>query len=346
MKIDLYDTRTLLAAIEAAMPVNTFLKQTFFQAAPVTFTTEHVDIEYSKGRRKMAPFVSPRLAGKVQDRQGFTTKSFKPATIKPLRVITGDDINKRVMGESLYSTKSPDERAFEMIAKDLAEMDEEITRREEWMAAQILFTGKVDIIGEGVDQQLDFDFTNKETLSGTDLWSNHSGSDPIADLKKWRLQVIKKSGSSPDRIIMASDVVDAFVKHPEVVKVMDTQRILLGKIDPQVLADGVTYIGSISSIGMDVYSYDEWYYDEEAQVEKPMVPVGTVAILSTRVKSSFLYGAVTLADATSGNFMTFEGSRVPDAWIQKNPAARFLQMNSRPLPVPKEVDSWLVAKVL
>jgi len=31
--------------------------------------------------------------------------------------------------------------------------------------------------------------------------------------------------------------------------------------------------------------------------------------------------------------------------VQKEPAVRFLTLNSRPLPVPHEVDSWFVATV-
>lgn len=345
MSINIYDTRTMLAAIEMMMPVHTFLKDTFFLNTD-TFTTEHVDVDYYKGRRKMAPFVSPRVAGKVMDRKGFTTKTFKPGSIKPMRIITGDDINKRSMGENLYSAKSPDQRAAELLAQDLSEMEEAITRREEWMAAQILFTGKVDIKGEGIDQVLDFDFTNKVTLSGTDLWSDTANSDPIADLKSWRLAVIQSSGMTPDRVIMASDVVDSFVSHPKVKESLDNRRIVLGQINPQTLPNGVTYIGSISSLGLDIYSYDEWYFDEDSDTEKPMVPAGNLILGSTRARSSMLYGAVTLTNEVTKNFTTYEGSRIPDSWIQKDPAARFLQIHSRPLPVPHEVDSWYVAKVL
>ncbi|PAQ15064.1 phage capsid protein [Bacillaceae bacterium SAOS 7] len=345
MAINIYSTRTMLAAVSAMMPVNTFLKKTFFSGVN-TFTSEHVDVDYYKGRRKMAPFVSPRSAGKAMDRQGFTTKTFKPALVKPFRIITGDDINKRSMGENVYSVKSPDERAAEMLARDIADLDDSITRREEWMVSQILFTGQVHMIGEGVDQVLDFDFTNKQTLSGTDLWSDKENSNPIKDLKNWRLSVIQKSGITPDIVVMASDVVDSFVEHPAVQKIMDNTRIILGKIEPRTLPDGVTYVGSISSLGLDIYSYDEWYFDEDEQIEKPMVPTGTLMLASTRARSSMLYGAVTLADEKTNNFITYEGSRVPDSWVEKNPPSRFLQINSRPLPVPHEVDSWYVAKVL
>lgn len=342
--MNLFETRVMLQAIEMMMPVRTFLKDTFFPNVN-TFPTENVDIDYYKGRRKMAPFVSPRASGKVMDREGFVTKTFKPAMIKPQTITTGDDINKRSMGENIYSTRSPEERAAELLAKDLTYLDEVITRREEWMAAQILFTGKVDIVGEGIEATLDFDFTNKETLSGTNLWSS-SESDPIADLKKWRLNVIKKSGVNPDRVIMASDVVDAFVNHEKVKSALDNRRIILGQINPQILPNGVTYIGSISILGLDIYSYDEWYYDEEAKEEKPMVPAGTIMLGSTNARSSMLYGAVTLTDQSTNRFVTYEGSRIPDSWIKKDPPARILQLNSRPLPIPHEVDSWYVAKVL
>lgn len=342
--MNLYETRVMLQAIEMMMPVRTFLKDTFFPTVN-TFTTETVDVDYYKGRRKMAPFVSPRMAGKVMDREGFTTKSFKPPMIKPQRIITGDDINKRSIGENIYSTRSPEERAAELLARDLAELDEAITRREEWMVAQVLFTGQVHVKGDGVDAVVSYDFTNKETLSGTNLW-NSVESDPIADLKRWRLEVIKKSGINPDRVIMASDVVDAFVSHEKVKESLDNRRIILGQINPETLPNGATYIGSISMLGLDIYSYDEWYYDEEAEEEKPMVPAGTTMIGSTNARSSMLYGAVTITDKNTDNFVTYEGSRIPDSWIKKDPPARILQLNSRPLPVPHEVDSWFVAKVL
>ncbi|MFC4403313.1 major capsid protein [Gracilibacillus xinjiangensis] len=344
MAVNIYDTRVMLEAIEMMMPVRTFLKDTFFGDVN-TFTSEHVDVDYYKGRRKMAPFVSSRGAGKVMDRDGFTTKSFKPAMVKPQRIITGDDINKRSIGENFYAAKSPDERAAEILAKDLSDLDEAITRREEWMVAQILFTGKVDVVGKDIKATLDFDFTNKDILSGADAWSD-SNSNPIKNLKKWRLEVIKKSGVNPDRIIMASDVVEAFISHEKVKEKLDNRRIILGQINPQQLPNGVTYIGSLSELGVDIYSYDEWYFDEESQEEKPMVPEGTLMLGSSSARSSMLYGSVTLTSAQTTNFITYEGARVPDSWIKKDPPARILQVNSRPLPVPHEVDSWFVATVL
>ena len=43
---------------------------------------------------------------------------------------------------------------------------------------------------------------------------------------------------------------------------------------------------------------------------------------------------------------TVEGDRVPQTWVERRPDRRFLQVNSKPLTVPHEVNSWYVAKVL
>src|SRR5690606_32129768 len=112
----------------------------------------------------------------------------------------------------------------------------------------------------------------------------------------WRLEVIKKSGVNPDRVIMASNVVDAFVTHPLVASALDNRRIVLGQINPQALPNGVTYIGSLSELGLDIYSYDEWYFDEETGKLQPMIPEGKLMLGSSNARSSFLYGAVTLTD--------------------------------------------------
>ena len=55
---------------------------------------------------------------------------------------------------------------------------------------------------------------------------------------------------------------------------------------------------------------------------------------------------MTLGDKKTDNFTTTEGVRVPKSWMEYNPDRRFLQLFSRPLMVPHEVDSWFVAKVL
>ncbi|GAK06042.1 putative capsid protein of prophage [Geomicrobium sp. JCM 19037] len=172
--ISYYDPRLLLTTIENLPPTHTFLRDTFFGGAARTFFTEKVDVEYRKGRRKMAPFVHPKLGGKAMSREGYKVQTFAPASVKPKMVLDVEDLMVKGFGENIYSNRKPSERAAEIIARDMATMNDSIVRREEWMAAQILTTGRVDIIGEGIDSFLDFDFDNKKTLSGTSLWNHET----------------------------------------------------------------------------------------------------------------------------------------------------------------------------
>jgi hypothetical protein len=346
MPVSLYDPRTMMGVVKSMPPVQTYLKDTFFKKVK-PFDTKHVDVDFYKGKRKVAPFVHPRIGGKTVENSGYKTEIFTPALVAPDKITTTDDLMHRLPGESLYGGMSPDERAQIKFAEDLAELDEMITRREEVMCAQAIFTGQIPVIGEGLDQVIDFNFTNKETLSGTDLFSDPN-SDPIGWLEKWHRQIQIKGHKNADVVVMAWDVVNEFINHPKVKDLLDTRNLNIGAVDFRELPNGVTYVGRITKLGLDIYQYNEWYLDdwtdENNPVEKPMVPDGTLAMLSTRAQYSMAYGAVTLIKDES--FITVEGPRVPDSWVQKKPAARFVQVSSKPLPIPHEVDSWFVAKVL
>lgn len=338
--IDIYSTRTMIQAINLMKPAYTFFRDTFFGNVE-TYITENVDFDFKKGKRKMAPFVAPRIGGIVMDRQGFETRTLKTPKIAPERVLTKDDINARGMGESIYSQKTPADRAVELLANDLIELDEYITRREEWMCREVLYNGKILITGAGFEQQVDFNFTNKETLSGTALWNTSTGK-PIQDLKRWRRAVIQKTGKAPDVCILASDVTDAFIENEEVKTLLDKFRYNIATIAPSIQSPAVTFIGNIPSLGLEIYSYDEWYLDDSDN-EQSIVPNGTV-LVGSKGMNKRIYGGVTQID--NGNFVTYEGNRVPKSWIDEQNEVRKVRLTSRPLPAPIDVDNWYVGTVL
>lgn len=349
MAISIYDPRTMGKLVERMPKVHTFVRDTFFRNRE-TFDTQKIDVDFKKGNRALAPFVHKKKGGATIDNEGFQTNTYEPPLVAPNKITTIDDILKRTPGESLYNGKSPNQRAVEKMQRDFTELDEMITRREEWMCAQVLFTGSIPIIGEGIEETISFDFTNKEIITtAAKKWSNDA-SDPIADLKRWRKQVQKNGFVNCDICVMADDVAEAFTRHAKVQKLLDTKGYDLATIKPRELPNGVTYVGTIHGEGLDIYTYSEWFLDDwtdpAAPEQKPLVPDGTLALLSTAAEYSMYYGATTLIDKKTEEFFTVEGARVPDSWAERKPARRFLQLNSNPLPVPHEVDSWFVAKVL
>lgn len=348
-EVSIYEPRTMGRIVEKLPPVRTFFRDTFFRREE-TFNTESVDVDFVKGTRKVAPFVHRIIGGKTVPNTGYETKTYKPPLVAPDKITTVDDLLKRRPGESLVSERSPAERAVLKMSDDFRELRDMISRREELMCVQSIFTGKIPIIGEGLNEVIDFGFTNTEVISAaTKKWSN-AGSDPIGDLKRWHKQVQKTGFTNCNACVMADDVATAFVGHEKVQKVLDVRNYNLAVIQPRQLPNGVTYVGTIHELGMDVYTYNEWYLDDwtnpETPEEKPLVPDGMLAMLSTNANYSMYYGAITLIDEGTKEFKTVEGKYVPDTWVKRKPARRFLQLQSAPLSVPHDVDSWFTAKVL
>ena len=250
-EVSIYEPRTMGRVVQKLPPVRTFFRSTFFRHEE-TFTTKDVDVDFRKGSRKVAPFVSRLVGGKVVPNTGYQTKTYTPPLVAPEKVTTVDDLLIRRPGESLYSGRTPAERAVLKMADDFKELREQILRREELMCAQTIFTGAIPIIGDGVNEVIDFSFTNKETISvAKNKWTADT-SDPIADIKRWHETVQKKGFVNCDICVMGSDVANAFVNHQKVQKMLDVKNFNLAVIQPKQLPNGVTYIGTIHELGLDI----------------------------------------------------------------------------------------------
>ena len=349
--VSIYDPRTMGRVVSKMPPVHTFFRSTFFKNEE-TFVTNSVDVDFMKGSRKVAPFVHRVIGGKTVPNTGYETKTYTPPLVAPDKSTTIDIRGKRQAGESIVSGRSPAERAVLKMSRDFLELRDMITRREELMCVQSIFMGKIPIIGEGLNEVIDFQFTNREEITtATKKWTN-AASDPIADLERWHKAVQKNGFTNCDMCIMSDDVATAFINHAKVKEVLDVKNYSLAVIQPKQLPNGVTYIGTIHRLGIDIYTYNEWYLDDWTEkdpkkaTEKPLVPEGELVLISSNANYSMYYGAITLIDDNTKEFRTVEGKYVPDTWVERKPARRFLQLSSAPLSVPHDVDSWFVAKVI
>lgn len=349
--VSIYDPRTMGRVVSKMPPVHTFFRSTFFKNEE-TFVTNSVDVDFVKGSRKVAPFVHRVIGGKTVPNTGYETKTYTPPLVAPDKSTTIDVLLKRQAGESIVSGRSPAERAVLKMSRDFLELRDMITRREELMCVQSIFMGKIPIIGEGLNEVIDFQFTNREEITkATEKWTN-AASDPIADLERWHKAVQKNGFTNCDMCIMSDDVATVFINHAKVKEVLDVKNYSLAVIQPKQLPNGVTYIGTIHRLGIDIYTYNEWYLDDWTEkdpkkaTEKPLVPEGELVLISSNANYSMYYGAITLIDDNTKEFRTVEGKYVPDTWVERKPARRFLQLSSAPLSVPHDVDSWFVAKVI
>lgn len=342
MAVDIFATRTMLAALREMRRPKTGILSLFFTRESPT-PSKFIDIDIYKGKRRLAPFVAPRNEGRVMQSQGYTTRSFDPAYVKPKMPTEAQEMLDRSMGDTIYQEMTPQQRAQQKLGMDLADLDDQITRREEWMAAQALQTGEIPVVGDGVDRVVDIhmDANHIVTLSGTDLWTD-SAADPLAKLDSFGRTISQDSGLQADIVVMGADAWDNFIAHSNVQNKLDTRRIDEGLIDLTNLPDGLTYRGNLR--GRDIYTYDEWYYDESAGSEAPMLDTDKIIMGSSRARASVHNALIEDMAAIESN--RFAVARYPKSWVENDPGIRWLMMQSAPLPVPHQVDGFLTATVI
>jgi len=342
MSIDLFNSRTMLRQLEQMKPAQSFLRDLFFQDTDI-HDTDTLDIDVIKGKRRLAPYVSPKMEGKRVERIGWTTNTVKPPYVKMKMETNSEHLLNRTPGNTVYSDNmTPLARAAFQLGQDLRELSDLLDRREEYQCAEALNAGTVTISGDGLSYTVDFLMAagHKITLTGTNLWSD-SDSDPLKNLRTWRRLIIQDSGISPDVVILASDVVDVFLEHSRVAATLDNKRVDRGLIRPETLPNAATYLGYIFEIGCDLYAYDEWYIDPADDTEKALVPAGKVWMGSTRARTTKHYGLI--QDIENGDFAV---SRFPKSWVVEDPSVRWLMLQSAPLMALHQSDAFVSATVL
>ncbi|MDE2472337.1 MAG: major capsid protein, partial [Bradyrhizobium sp.] len=179
----IYDTNTLIQVVPNLKRAQTFLLDTFFENI-VMADSEYVSIDVDVGVRRMAPFVSPLVEGKLVEQRRIQTNTFKPAYIKDKRAPDLRKPVRRMIGERIGGELTGAEREMANLEFEMTDQIDVLTRRMEWMAAQAMLTGTVTISGEGFPTSL-VDFGRDPSLTvaltattgSAAMWGSVTGSD-------------------------------------------------------------------------------------------------------------------------------------------------------------------------
>lgn len=350
MPIELFTPEVMDGVVRAMPSAHTFFKDTFFNVVKPEYA-EKIRVEFVKGTRKVAPFINIKEGAKVVKKIGYTSDEYETPVVSVKDVTTIEDMLKRLPGELLQNSGiTPLDRGIQLMSEQLSSFEDMISRREEWMCVTAMMNGVIPIVGDGVNYEVDFGFTNKSTVAT--LWDAASGSPtPYKDLQAAVLTCKQKGYRTPNIAIFERSAWMAFLAATKKDEFYSQQKDILDIITvrPERRSDAVTYMGRLRDPDLDIYVYDEWYVDDWTDpanpVEKPLMPKGKVLIASTNARYSMYYGLQMFAEPQSDSFRQVIGTRAADSWMQKNPDARFITLSARPLPVPHEVDSWYVLTV-
>lgn len=347
-----YDIPTLLSIMEEMKEPSMYLYNQFTEEGQ-TFDTKKVEVRTYKGNTPVAPYVSELQDGVLLARVPGMAQEFEPATLKPAREITHVDIAVQSYKENVLNPLSPIERAAQLLAQDIQDLKNSIDRAQIQQIISLLFTGKIVQKGEGIDKVLDYNFQNKLTLSGTDTWDSPD-SKPIEKLSEIRRMMMMKNVPNPTDVLGDYDSMIALTRHPDILALADNNGLTIGNIDTQNLADGVVYHGYLKDPGVHLWSYTGMYsvYDQTLNdgkggyKEVEVMPKGNIVVYNRNQKFRWNYGSNLIMNTDSENFQLVRGKYCPESWVKRQPAARWLQIQSKPLLVPQNVDGWYVIKVL
>ena len=144
----IYDTNTIVHVVQNLKNAQSFLLDRYFPNIVVS-DSEFVSIDIDVGKRRMSPFVSPLVEGKLVESRRYQTNTFKPAYIKDKRAPDLRKPVRRMIGERIGGDIGPEEREMMNLEFEIADQVDMLTRRMEWMAAQALVNGTVTIVGDG-----------------------------------------------------------------------------------------------------------------------------------------------------------------------------------------------------
>ncbi len=343
--VDIFSTFVLNRTIECLERSSSFLLDTFFTSVQMEESAEiHFDINESKPR--LAPFVSPLVAGKVVDAQGYSTQSFRPAYVKDKRRFDANTPLKRVIGETIGGSLPANRRLEAAVSKALRDQLENLTRREEVMAAEVLTKGTVTVSGDNYPTQVvDFKRDPKLTikLSGNnDKWSNPE-SPALDQLEDWASLIQEKSGAVARRVILDPKAWRLLRKNKQVMTQLDIRRgtNITFDTDPMSRGQGnekARYVGSIGDF--DFHVYNDVYVDDENTVQH-LLPDHTVLLVSQQnLEGTRCYGMIRDEKADFRAMRYFSKS-----WMEEDPAVRWLLLQSAPLIVPYRPNASLCVTV-
>lgn len=343
--MDLFTTNNLVGVVKDLNTPPSFFLDWFFTRT-IEDPSEEIHFDTDESKPRITPFVSPLVAGKVVNGRGYTTKTFKPAYAKDKRRWQPNRPLKRAIGEKIGGSMSPEQRSQLLLAQELDDQLAMLTRREEVMASEVLRTGKVTVSGEGFETVV-VDFGRHAdltiTLAGNDRWSVvHADSDPLTDLENWAATQQLRGGVVPTDYVMAPDAWTAFrariVARGEAAMLLDYARSGGAELNLGPLAGKVQFKGRVGSFG--IWSYNDVYVDD-AGADQNLMPSGTVIGTSVQIEGARCYGAIQDEEAgyTATRFFV-------KSWIEKDPAVRWLLLQSAPLVVPFRPNASLKASVL
>ena len=313
-----------MAGLENLPPPSAFLRQKLFSRT-FTTTADQIDARTYLGNSRVAPYCSRFSKGHAVSRAPEQLTLLSPPFIKVVRSLSADDVFYR-------SAPGNENRDSQLLARDVAELSNQIGAREEWAVAQTLFTGGwIARDGDTAEIVAEISYGTPSVTVPAVLWTVAATCKPLDDLKAAQRLVAGSCGFAADTIVFGKDADDAFENAAQVLNAYDKQNISPGQMTPQLAEFGVTLLGQYRSTPLFV---SETQYTDIAGSKRYYVPADTVPIAASGLQGTLSYAGIVQVDEDETRMEALEGTRIPLVWYEKGEDYRKVRLSPRPAHTP------------
>lgn len=342
-----------LPAFEQELAPPGFFTTLFTVPSDGFFDAEEVEYDVRRSGGPVAVAVKDIEASRRVGSNVWTTKRIAPPI---LSLSDGMKASKaRGFGEHAYMTPEVATRVVGESLRMYRQFESMMRRTIELEAAQVLTTGKVDLVDAAGVSQYEVDFQPKTThFAKTGTTWTAAGTNVLSDLLTW-CNVLKADGYRARQAIFGATALDRFLGNAGVQKALDLRWSTRAQVEAATLrTDGAHYHGTISvgTYMLEILSYDGSYDDPQTGADTSYMPETKVILRdndASRVDMRLLFGSCPLVVPVDARMQPFLPERAssrdgrfdlwPNAYTATNRVLT-IEGASRPVIVPASIDSF------
>lgn len=336
MSIDIFDWRTMTAAVLKIVPPPSIFTDRIFKKQPAR-ASKNIDYDLLTGGKGVAGFVRDADEALMVVTKTRTGYSIPAPRIREKELVPADVVLlTRGVGMPMYSgPEGPSAHVKAEVGRILGLLRDRIERRLQLMCAQAL-TGVIEYSAAHYAFTITFPIPAANLDDATFNWDTAAGgSDPInEDLRRWKT-LVGQSGYPADTLLLSPTAATAFLQNINVQALLDLRNVSGLKLN----LEGANYLGNF--VGLETYEVPD-QYTNDAGVATNFLTDNYVIVGASSAPYVVEFGGITdLKAATNIALPLFSKT-----YEKEDPSELYILVESRPLPIPKSLDAHVYAQVL
>lgn len=349
-------TSKMLRPFVEEAPAPMFLSG-FFQSPPENrHDTEDVEIDIQRDGEDVAIAIRTVGGGARQNENDkFSNKKFTPPVFREQLPLNGFQLLGRDPGENPFTDALFRARATVRTGRGSRKLQNKIRRAIELMGSQVFQTGVLTCKDEnGVAiVEIDFDAKDNHFVNAPVTWAaNGSAGDPMQDLANLADTIRTHGRVDPDVLVFGKTAFQRFIANAKVQKALERTGLGLGQLAPAKRGSGATFQGFIfiGNYRFEMWTYNGGCVDPQTKDWGPYVDDENVIMHAQNARLDLTFGGIPQVVPADARALQFLPARIQDAeaqidlilsaWASPNGQQLTVEVASRPLTIPTEIDSF------